>query len=140
MNLRQLLPIGNDLNPSFLQTQPYLLTSGLIHASNENESYIKLAPEQYVSFLRNSTPKPNFPFRCVFKDSPRWGANKPKPTVGTYVTVGGFVEKVSRAEDGAVLNFDVEAEKVVYLGKALTMPTTSHSKFHEACFRTIALD
>lgn len=123
----QLIPVGLDLPPLFLKTPPYVMVSGMVITSNENQAYIELEPEQFVSLLRACVPKPMFPIRCIFKDSPRWGTQKPKPSVGTYVTVGGFIQNVTRAKDGSIIQFHVDAEKVSYLGKALASPITSHS-------------
>ena len=47
----QLIPVGLDLPPLFLKTPPYVMVLGMVITTNEDKSYIKLEPKQFVSLL-----------------------------------------------------------------------------------------
>jgi hypothetical protein len=69
--------------------------------------------------LRDSNKKPLCPLQCVVVDSKRWGDRKPKPKQGTYVSITGFISGITRNTDGKLEAFEVEIEKVTYLGRPL---------------------
>jgi hypothetical protein len=78
--------------------------------------------------LRDYNKKPLCPLQCVVVDSKRWGDRKPKPKQGTYVSirVTGFISGITHNNDGNFEAFEVEVEKVTYLGRPLnTRPSWS---------------
>lgn len=108
-----------------VEDNPYLTAYGLVVDADSKDGTFDMDPEQYTVIVKSNV---ECPLHCIIFDSPRWGDHKPKPQVGTYVTVGGSLEAVKRSVEGEVLNFELSVESMVFLGKTTTPMQKKRSK------------
>ncbi|KAJ3892710.1 hypothetical protein GG344DRAFT_75670 [Lentinula edodes] len=112
---------ANGVNPAL---RPFINISGVVHHVDQ-EHRIEISPQVYVQLLKDPTlPRALMPIRTFCPNTPRW-SNKPKVSVGTYVSISGYLHSITRKPDGMVDRFEVELEKVTYLGKPSVPIATS---------------
>ncbi|THU92009.1 hypothetical protein K435DRAFT_800809 [Dendrothele bispora CBS 962.96] len=108
----ELIPAGN-VNPCYCA---FVTVSGVVNKV-DTESHIELCPYVYNYLLKDSNaPKPSMPICTFYPDTPRW-THKPKVSSRTYVSVSGFLHSIVRTTDGMADHFEVELEKVTFLGR-----------------------
>ncbi|TFK65827.1 hypothetical protein BDN72DRAFT_845065, partial [Pluteus cervinus] len=122
-DIRSIIPAGGPDSVDPAQA-PLLTVSGAVVASEID--YFDLAPEQYVSALRDCPRRPTFPVRCFIKDSKRWGSGsrKPRPMGGQYIMASGIFEAVVRNDEKKVIRFEMELTDLAYLGRSV-LPVSS---------------
>ncbi|PBK74004.1 hypothetical protein ARMSODRAFT_1059581 [Armillaria solidipes] len=95
--------------------RPFVNVSGIVTSVNNTDKTFHLAPETYVHALKNFTAQ-------------SLGAKMPDPRVGHYVSVSGHLHRViRRLEDNMADFFDVELDKITYLGPPYTPPSSPSS-------------
>ena len=75
-----------------MQTNPYITVTGNVSKFDIDNRSFTMTPTQYVVLTHSNLP---FPIHAQFADSDskkRWGADGPKVTVGTTITLGGTLQ------------------------------------------------
>jgi hypothetical protein len=130
--------------------RPYLSVCGVVASYNRTaeDKKIELSPTVFTHVLLPkpikdengkgkdkaapapaSNPPSIMPVAYVVPKTVRWaGERAPKVHVGTYVCCEGFLHMVHRKpSDGMVDHFDAELDKVTFLGRPYTPPTSRKS-------------
>lgn len=118
------LTVVRDHNAIDPRKKPYLTAYGVVHDANNDRHTFDVDAEQYTVVLKANV---SCPIHCMIIDSPRWGKKKPKPSIGTFITVGGFLDTVVRAETGEVTQYEMSVDFVSFLGRS-TYPVHKRSK------------
>jgi len=98
------------------------MATGTATAYDSTNSTFSMTPSQYINLSRSVLPFPIFCF--IDPDSPRWKNKKPVPTTGSTISIGGFLTKIKRGNDGQPL-FEIELDSIAYLARQST-PSTSN--------------
>lgn len=96
----------------------------MVHDTDEEQHTFDVEAEQYTVILKSNV---SCPIHCMIIDSPRWGEKKPKPDIGTFITVGGLLDTVVRSDSGEVVRYDVSVDFVNFLGRS-TYPVRKRSE------------
>lgn len=104
------------VNPS---QKAYLIVYGVVADVNEAAKSFVVNADQYFTLLKTQVA---CVVNCAFPDSPRWKNNKPIPTIGSFITVGGPLSTVCRGKEGQVLRYDLEIDTLSFLGKSAYAP------------------
>ncbi|KAK0226422.1 hypothetical protein IW262DRAFT_1294615 [Armillaria fumosa] len=109
--------------------RPFVNVSGIVTSVNNTDKTFHLAPETYVHALKNCKTKSTLPIRCFSAVTAQsLGAKMPDPRVGHYVSISGHLHRViRRLEDNMADFFDVELDKITYLGPPYTPPSPPSS-------------
>ena len=90
-HINKLIPFKDDIN---IQTNPYVtITSNVSQFDPDNRSFT-LTPTQYIILTHTASP---FLIQAHFADTnskKRWGADGPKFTVGSTITLGGSLQRI----------------------------------------------
>jgi len=93
--------------------EPYINICGTVVDSDKNQSSFDLRPTQYVQLLRTNS---DFPAHLTISDSKRWAKNKPIPSIGTSISIGGFLQRVKRTStENSILFFHINVTNVAYI-------------------------
>lgn len=111
---------------------PHITVTGTISSFNTDDRTFTMSPSQYT-VLQHTTSA--FPIHAHFADpeSKRWGDNGPKVTVGSTITFGGFLQRISREKNlDRTLSFaEIEVHNIAYLSNPnITSTPSSTSLFY----------
>ena len=125
-----------------METNPYITVTGNVtkfQIEGDNRSFI-MSPTQYIILTHTTTP---FPVHAHFADSAskkRWGAEGPKVTAGSTITIGGTLQRVVREHniDKPLQFAQVEVSNIAYLNTRGNL-TTSPIRKHSICTKNLPL-
>jgi hypothetical protein len=128
----QLIPFDGDAN---MQTNPHVTITGTVTKFDYDDRSFTMTPTQYIILTHTTAP---FPIHGHFADSgskKRWGADGPKLTVGSSITLGGSLQRIVREHtiDKPLQFAQIEVVNIAYLGSTrgnLTTPAIRMSSFH----------
>ncbi|KAF8170591.1 hypothetical protein BJ912DRAFT_821228, partial [Pholiota molesta] len=99
---------------------PFLHIVGVAGDCKKEAGTFRIDVEQYISFYKDSTPKPFTSFLCRFPDSPKYKDGKfPMPPNRRYMTITGFLSDVKYVNDievDGVEYFVIDIETIVFTG------------------------
>ncbi len=93
--------------------------TGVVTEQDSSQHTFDLSPQVYVDALKESTAPPaTMPVHCYTpQNSKRWEKHPPAPRVNTYVGVSGFLHSIRRYGDGMAQCFNIELDKLTFLGR-----------------------
>ncbi|KAK7460953.1 hypothetical protein VKT23_008881 [Stygiomarasmius scandens] len=145
-DILQLIPADRDSEyKEDTKYPPFLTVGGIVDKVDDKwkqsprSFHIDLNPNIYIQLLQppKSKPQPNepdarqtpstpgskkervyghMPVHCFIPESPRWPA-APSVRIGNFVTVAGYLQSVRRNDSKAVTGFNLELERVTYMGQ-----------------------
>ena len=125
----KLIPIEGDVN---METNPYITVTGTVTSFNADDHTFTMTPHQYIVLTHSSLPFPIHAHFANWDSKKRWGPDGPKVTVGSTVTFGGLLERVTCEPNiNKKLEFaEIEVASIAYFGTHgnLTAPTRMFSE------------
>ena len=115
-----------------MELSPYITITGNVSKFDIEQRSFTMNPTQYVILTHSATP---FPIHAHFADSDskkRWGSDGPKVTVGSTVTLGGSLLRVTREPtiERSLQFAEVEVSNIAYITThTLTSPIRTSSFF-----------
>ena len=114
-----------------METNPYITVTGCVTNFDKEHRSFTMTPTQYIILTHTTSP---FPIHAHFADSDskkRWGAEGPRATVGSTVTIGGSLQRVVRQHNiDKPLEFaQVEVANIAYIGSRGNLPTSQTRTF-----------
>ena len=100
-----------------MELSPYITITGNVSKFDIEERSFTMSPTQYVLLTHSSAP---FPIHAHFADSDskkRWGSDGPKVTVGSTVTLGGSLLRVTREPtiERSLQFAEIEVSNIAYI-------------------------
>lgn len=111
----KLLPFDGELN---METNPYINVTGNVATFDTENRTFTMSPTQYIILTHTTSP---FPIHAHFIDSDskkRWGAEGPRVTIGSTITLGGSLQRIAREHsniDKPLQFAKVEVMNIAYL-------------------------
>jgi hypothetical protein len=116
-----------------MQNNPYITVTGNVTKFDVEDRTFTMTPSQYIVLTHTQSP---FPIHASFMDSnskKRWGADGPKATVGSTISIGGPLQRIVRQHiiDRTLEFAQMEVMNISYLvtRSNLSMSPTRKSLF-----------
>jgi len=92
-----------------------------------------MAPSHYIGLLHAHAA---FPISCfIDPESNKWKNKKPMPTLGSTISIGGFLVKVKR-DDERQPTFEIELDVIAYLARQSTKSDSNENSMCHVCHLT----
>lgn len=101
-----------------METNPYINVTGNVTTFDTENRTFTMSPTQYIILTHTTSP---FPIHAHFIDSDskkRWGAEGPRVTIGSTITLGGSLQRIAREHsniDKPLQFAQVEVMNIAYL-------------------------
>ncbi|THV03740.1 hypothetical protein K435DRAFT_774769 [Dendrothele bispora CBS 962.96] len=109
--------INLDPNVYIQLLQPFKDPKASVASKQSEQSQVPHTPiPQKQGFKQDKHVYGHMPIRCFVPDTRRW-SSPPTVKIGNYVTVAGYLQSVIRNDEKKVIGFELELERVTYMGQ-----------------------
>ena len=112
---------------------PYIMATGTTTTYNSSGLTFSMTPFHYIGLLHAHAA---FPISCfIDPESNKWKNKKPMPTLGSTISIGGFLVKVKR-DDERQPTFEIELDVIAYLARQSTKSDSNENSMCCVCHLT----